>query len=334
MKIGQYMFQDPWILALLAVIPIYLFYYFLFLTKRKGKIKSSTFHATPNSMSFWLHLPLLFSMVGLSLLIMGLARPQMDVESENYIEEFAEGIDIVIAFDASSSMLATDFKPNRLEASKAVAQEFVASRKNDRIGLVVYEGESFTQCPLTTDQDVLLKLFEEVETGMIEGGTAIGMGLATAVNRLRESDATSKVIILLTDGVNTHGKIHPVSAAEIALEFGIRVYTIGVGTNGKARSPVAIDHMGNYVYDYKEVEIDEEILKKIAKTTKGKYFRATDNSSLEDVYEEIDQLEKDKIKTIEYQVDIPEEFFNFVLTALICLLISAVLSKVILRTTP
>jgi len=304
MKIGQYMFQDPWILALLAIIPIYLFYYFLFLTKRKGKIKSSTFHATPKSMSFWLHLPLFFSMAGLSLLILGLARPQMDVESENYIEEFAEGIDIVIAFDASSSMLATDFKPNRLEASKAVAQEFVASRKNDRIGLVVYEGESFTQCPLTTDQDVLLKLFEEVETGMIEGGTAIGMGLATAVNRLRESDATSKVIILLTDGVNTHGKIHP------------------------------IDHMGNYVYDYREVEIDEEILKKIAKTTKGKYLRATDNRSLQDVYKEIDQLEKDKIKTIEYQVDIPEEFFSFVLAALFCLLLSAVLSKVILRTTP
>ena len=334
MKIGQYMFQDPWILSLLAVIPLYLAYYFLFLVKRKGKIKSSTFHSTPNSRSFWLHLPLLFSMLAVALLILGLARPQMDVESENYIEEFAEGIDIVIAFDASSSMLATDFKPNRLEASKAVAQKFVESRKNDRIGLVVYEGESFTQCPLTTDQEVLLKLFDEVETGMIEGGTAIGMGLATAVNRLRESESTSKVIILLTDGVNTHGKIHPVSAAEIALEFGIRVYTIGVGTNGKARSPVAIDHMGNYVYDYREVEIDEDMLKNIAETTKGKYFRATDKNSLEEVYKEIDQLEKDKIRTIEYQVDIPEEFFNFVLVALLSLLASAVLSKVILRTTP
>ncbi len=334
MKIGAYILQDPWILWFLLAIPLYLIYYFSVVVKRTGKVSSSTFHAVPGSRSWWLHLPLFFSAMALALLLFGLARPQLDIESEKFIEEYAEGIDIVIAFDASSSMLATDFKPNRLEASKEVAKEFVAGRKNDRIGLVVYEGESFTQCPLTSDKEVMLKLFQEVETGMIEGGTAIGMGLATAVNRLRESEARSKVIVLLTDGVNTHGKIHPVSAAEIANEFGIRVYTIGVGTNGQARSPVAIDHMGNYVFDYVEVEIDEPVLKEIAEITEGKYFRATDKNSLEEVYKEIDKLEKDKISVIEYQVEIPEKFYNFVLLGLLSLLFSVALSKIIFRTTP
>lgn len=334
MKIGAYILQDPWILWFLLAIPLYLIYYFSVVVKRTGKVSSSTFHAVPGSRSWWLHLPLFFSAMALALLLFGLARPQLDIESEKFIEEYAEGIDIVIAFDASSSMLATDFKPNRLEASKEVAKEFVAGRKNDRIGLVVYEGESFTQCPLTSDKEVMLKLFQEVETGMIEGGTAIGMGLATAVNRLRESEARSKVIVLLTDGVNTHGKIHPVSAAEIANEFGIRVYTIGVGTNGQARSPIAIDHMGNYVFDYVEVEIDEPVLKEIAEITEGKYFRATDKNSLEEVYKEIDKLEKDKISVIEYQVEIPEKFYNFVLLGLLSLLFSVALSKIIFRTTP
>ena len=334
MKIGAYILQDPWILWFLLAIPLYLIYYFTVVVKRTGKVSSSTFHAVPGSRSWWLHLPLLFSAMALALLLFGLARPQLDIESEKFIEEYAEGIDIVIAFDASSSMLATDFKPNRLEASKEVAKEFVAGRKNDRIGLVVYEGESFTQCPLTSDKEVMLKLFQEVETGMIEGGTAIGMGLATAVNRLRESEARSKVIVLLTDGVNTHGKIHPVSAAEIANEFGIRVYTIGVGTNGQARSPIAIDHMGNYVFDYVEVEIDEPVLQEIAEITEGKYFRATDKNSLEEVYKEIDKLEKDKISVIEYQVEIPEKFYNFVLLGLLSLLFSVALSKIIFRTTP
>ena len=334
MKIGAYILQDPWILWFLLAIPLYLIYYFSVVVKRTGKVSSSTFHAVPGSRSWWLHLPLFFSAMALALLLFGLARPQLDIESEKFIEEYAEGIDIVIAFDASSSMLATDFKPNRLEASKEVAKEFVAGRKNDRIGLVVYEGESFTQCPLTSDKEVMLKLFQEVETGMIEGGTAIGMGLATAVNRLRESEARSKVIVLLTDGVNTHGKIHPVSAAEIAHEFGIRVYTIGVGTNGQARSPVAIDHMGNYVFDYVEVEIDEPVLKEIAEITEGRYFRATDKNSLEEVYKEIDKLEKDKISVIEYQVEIPEKFYNFVLLGLLSLVFSVALSKIIFRTTP
>ena len=334
MKIGAYILQDPWILWFLLAIPLYLIYYFSVVVKRTGKVSSSTFHAVPGSRSWWLHLPLFFSAMALALLLFGLARPQLDIESEKFIEEYAEGIDIVIAFDASSSMLATDFKPNRLEASKEVAKEFVAGRKNDRIGLVVYEGESFTQCPLTSDKEVMLKLFQEVETGMIEGGTAIGMGLATAVNRLRESEARSKVIVLLTDGVNTHGKIHPVSAAEIANEFGIRVYTIGVGTNGQARSPVAIDHMGNYVFDYVEVEIDEPVLQEIAEITEGKNFRATDKNSLEEVYKEIDKLEKDKISVIEYQVEIPEKFYNFVLLGLLSLLFSVALSKIIFRTTP
>ena len=329
MTIGPYTFIDYWVFLLLGIIPLYLLYYFLFSSKRSGNVKSSTYYATPSSPSFWLHIPVIFYMIGLFFFIAALARPQMDTESESYIEQYAEGIDIMIAFDVSGSMLAQDFKPDRLQASKEVAKEFIRGRKNDRLGLVVYEGESFTQCPLTTDRDVLLKLFDEIETGMIEGGTAIGMGLATAVNRLRESDARSKVIILLTDGVNTHGKIHPISAAEIAKEFGIRVYTIGVGTNGKARSPVALDFNGNYIYDYVDVEIDEETLKAIAKTTDGKYFRATDKNSLTKVYEEIDQLEKDKISTVEYQIDIPEEFYFFTVIGLLSFLLGLFLKKVI-----
>jgi Ca-activated chloride channel family protein len=334
MTFGPYNFIDPWVFLALAAIPLYLIYYFLFSSKRRGKVKSSTYHSTPTSPSFWLHFPTIFYMAGLFFLIIALARPQMDSESESYVEQYAEGIDIMIAFDVSGSMLATDFKPSRLEASKEVAKEFVKGRKNDRIGLVVYEGESFTQCPLTTDKEVLLSLFDEVETGMIEGGTAIGMGLATAVNRLRESDARSKVIILLTDGVNTHGKIHPVSAAEIADEFGIRVYTIGVGTNGKARSPVAMDFAGNYIYDYVDVEIDEETLKSIAEITDGRYFRATNKNSLSEVYLEIDKLEKDKINTIEYEVDIPEEFYPFAALGLLFFIVGLFLQKVIFRTTP
>jgi len=334
MTIGPYNFLDPWVLIGLGAIPLYLVYYFLFSSKRRGKVKSSTYHATPTSPSFWLHIPTFLYMAGLFFLIFALARPQMDTESESYIEQYAEGIDIMIAFDVSGSMLATDFKPNRLEASKEVAKEFVKGRKNDRIGLVVYEGESFTQCPLTTDKSVLLNLFDEVETGMIEGGTAIGMGLATAVNRLRESDARSRVIILLTDGVNTHGKIHPVSAAEIASEFGIRVYTIGVGTNGKARSPVALDFAGNYIYDYVDVEIDEKTLESIAEITDGRYFRATDKNSLSEVYLEIDKLEKDKINTVEYEIDVPEEFYPFAFLGLLLFMIGLFLQKVIFRTTP
>jgi Ca-activated chloride channel family protein len=253
------------------------------------------------------------------------------MEAHSETELFKEGIDIIISMDASGSMLAKDFSPNRFEASKDLAKEFVKDRKNDRVGLVIFEGESYTQCPLTSDRDVLVELIESAEQGIVEQGTAIGMGLATAINRLRESEAPSKVIILLTDGVNTHGKIHPLNATEIAKEFNIRVYTIGVGTNGKAKTPVAIDPFsGKYIYDLVDVEIDEKTLKTIALETGGKYFRATDNNKLKEVYKEINELEKAKIKTIEYDIDLPEKANVFIVLGLIFLLLEFLISKYIM----
>ena len=257
-----------------------------------------------------------------------MARPQIPIESHSETELFKEGIDIIISMDASGSMLAKDFSPNRFEASKDLAKEFVKDRINDRVGLVIFEGEAYTQCPLTSDREILIELIESAEQGVVEQGTAIGMGLATAVNRLRESEAPSKVIILLTDGVNTHGKIHPLNATEIAKQFNIRVYTIGVGTNGKAKTPVAIDPFtGRYIYDLVDVEIDEKTLKTIASETGGKYFRATDNNKLKEVYKEINELEKAKIKTIEYDIDLPEKANIFILLGLALLLIEFFISK-------
>jgi Ca-activated chloride channel family protein len=225
-----------------------------------------------------------------ALLIVVLARPQ---STDRFQDVSTEGIDIMLAIDISGSMLARDFKPDRLEASKDVATEFISGRPYDRMGLVVFSGESFTQCPLTTDHAVLVNLMRELQSGMIEDGTAIGMGLATAINRIRESEAKSKVIILLTDGVNNRGEVAPATAAGIAKTFGIRVYTIGVGSQGMAPYPVQTPF--GLQYQNMQVEIDEEILKEIANTTGGKYFRATDNNKLMQVYNEIDQLEKSKI---------------------------------------
>ena len=274
------------------------------------------------------HFSFITKLIGISLLIIALARPQIPIEAHSETELFKEGIDIVISMDASGSMLAKDFSPNRFEASKDLAKEFVKDRVNDRVGLVIFEGEAYTQCPLTSDREILIELIESAEQGIVEQGTAIGMGLATAVNRLRESEAPSKVIILLTDGVNTHGKIHPLNATEIAKQFNVRVYTIGVGTNGKAKTPVAIDpYTGRYIYDLVDVEIDEKTLMKIASETGGKYFRATDNNKLKEVYKEINELEKAKIKTIEYDIDLPEKANIFILFGLALLLIEFIISK-------
>ena len=228
--------------------------------------------------------------IAVTLLIIVVARPQ---KTDIIQDVTTEGIDIILTLDISGSMLARDFRPDRLEASKNVATEFISGRPYDRMGLVVFSGESFTQCPLTTDHAVLINLMREVQSGMIEDGTAIGMGLATAVNRIKDSEAKSKVIILLTDGVNNRGEIAPATAADIAKTFGIRVYTIGVGTQGMApypvQTPVGIQ------YQNMPVEIDEEILKEIAGKTGGMYFRATDNNKLIQVYNEIDKMEKSKI---------------------------------------
>lgn len=264
----------------------------------------------------------------LALLIMAMARPQSQSAWEDITKE---GIDIVISFDVSASMLAKDFEPDRLEASKRVAIDFIDERPNDRIGLVIYEGEAFTQCPLTTDHRVLKDLFREVKTGLIEGGTAIGMGLATAVNRLKESDAKSRVIILLTDGVNNSGSIPPLTAAEIAKEFGVRVYTIGVGTKGKALSPVAIYPNGKYKYDYVDVEIDEELMQEVAEITGGQYFRATDARKLEQIYDSIDQLEKTRIEVTQHSKK-HEEYFWFATLGLCILGLEFLLRTTLFRT--
>lgn len=230
-------------------------------------------------------------------LIVALARPQSSLSWQNTT---TEGIDIIIASDISGSMLAEDFKPNRLEAGKNIAIDFIKNRPDDRIGLVIFSGESFTQCPLTIDHDVLINLYHDIKNGMIEDGTAIGMGLATAVNRLRGSEAKSKVVILLTDGVNNAGSIPPITAAEIAKQFGIRVYTVGIGTQGYAPYPVPSPY-GGVVYQRMEVQIDEPTLTKIAAITGGKYFRATNNDALTRIYKQIDQLEKAKIDVTQYR---------------------------------
>ena len=267
-------------------------------------------------------------MAVIALVILVLARPQSTNRWQNVS---TEGIDIMIALDISSSMLAQDLRPNRLEASKNVAIEFVSGRETDRMGLVVYSGESFTQCPLTSDHAVLINLFKDIESGMIEDGTAIGMGLANAVTRLKDSKAMSKVIILLTDGVNNRGAIAPLTAAEIAKTFGIRVYTIGVGTRGMAPVPVQTPYGTRY--QNAKVEIDEETLKQIAGATDGRYFRATDNEKLREIYREIDQMEKSKIDVKEYSKK-EEEYMRFGLLATILFMIEILLRYLVFRNIP
>lgn len=276
------------------------------------------------------HLIFVFRLLAIALLIIALARPQATSRWENVT---TEGIDIMLAIDISSSMLAQDFKPNRLDASKDVAIQFITGRHDDRIGLVVFSGESFTQCPLTTDHPVLVNLFKDIKSGIIEDGTAIGEGLATAVNRLKDSDAISKVIILLTDGVNNRGDIDPLTAAEIAKTFNIRVYTIGVGSLGKALSPVGRYPNGEFAYDYVKVEIDEKVLQEVASMTGGKYFRATSNTKLREIYNEIDQLEKSKIDVKEYSRK-EEKFLSFLSVAGILLLLELLLRLTIFRNIP
>jgi Ca-activated chloride channel family protein len=259
--------------------------------------------------------------IAMTLLIIVLARPQ---KTDRFRNVTTEGIDIILTLDISGSMLARDFRPDRLEASKNVATEFISGRSYDRIGLVVFSGESFTQCPLTTDHAVLINLMREIESGMIEDGTAIGNGLATAISRIKDSDAKSKVIILLTDGVNNRGDIAPVTAADIARTYGIRVYTIGVGTRGSAPYPVQTPF--GLQYQNMPVEIDEDILKEISEKTGGRYFRATDNDKLVQVYSEIDKLEKSKIDVRQYTRK--EEKFLFPSIIVFVLLALEILARV------
>lgn len=273
-------------------------------------------------------IPFVLRVIIFTLLTIILARPQ---STNNWTNQYTEGIDIMLALDISGSMLAEDFTPNRLEASKNVAIEFISGRPNDRMGLVIFAGESFTQCPITSDHAVLINLFKEIRNDMLEDGTAIGMGLATSVSRLKDSKAKSKVIILLTDGVNNKGDISPLTAAEIARTFGIRVYTIGVGTMGKApypfRTPFGIQ------YQQVDVQIDEDVLRQIAQLTGGKYFRATNNQKLKEIYKEIDTLEKTKIDIRKFS-EKQEEYLPLAIAAMLLLTMEILLRNTILRTLP
>lgn len=274
--------------------------------------------------------PILFILriLSISFLIIALARPQ--TSSETTKVKSTEGIDIVLAIDISSSMLAKDLKPNRLEALKKVASQFIQDRNSDRIGLVLYSGESYTKVPTTSDHNIVIQSLNEITHGEIEDGTAIGMGLGTAINRLKDSKAKSKVIILMTDGVNNSGVIDPQSAAELAKEYKMKVYTIGIGTNGTALSPVAYNPDGSLQYAMAKVEIDEKLLQEIANITGGKYFRATDNQKLAQIYNEIDTLEKTKIEELKfYHYD--EKFRIWAILAGICLLLEFVLRHTIFR---
>jgi len=254
-----------------------------------------------------------FRLMALAAIIAALARPQSsDITTK---KRGSEGIDIMLSVDISPSMLARDLKPNRLEALKKVAQNFVDNRQGDRIGLVIYAGEAFAQVPLTTDHRVVKNALNELKYDMLDPGTAIGMGLASAVNRLKESESVSKVIILLTDGENNRGIIDPKTAAQLAAQQNIRVYTIAVGTKGFAETPVAMDNQGNFIYRSIAVSIDEDLLKHIAKTTNGRYFRATDNQSLQTIYDEINKLEKSKVEELSFY-SYQEHYYPYVLLAL------------------
>jgi Ca-activated chloride channel family protein len=321
----RYSFAHPQMFYLLLVLIPLVAWYIFRQKKFSASIQVSTTRNLEDIPKTWKHYlrHLLFAItvIVLSLLVVVLARPQ---SSENWENVSTEGIDIVMAIDVSTSMLARDLKPDRIEAAKDVATQFIAGRPYDRIGLVVFSGESFTQCPLTTDHAVVTNLLRNTHTGVLEDGTAIGNGLATAVSRLKESDAVSRVIILLTDGENNRGEIPPLTAAEIAKTFGIRVYTIGVGTIGTAPYPVETP-FGIRIQDVL-VKIDEESLQSIADITGGKYFRATNNEKLKKIYEEIDALEKSKIEVKEFSKK-QEEFQPFAIAAML-LLITGVLLKV------
>jgi Ca-activated chloride channel family protein len=295
-------FVNPEYFWLFLVLPLLLLWYFFKRKQQTATLKISSIKGFKTGKNWLAKLrPLLFilRLLAISAIIVAIARPRFVDESTRV--KTTKGIDIVMAIDVSASMLARDLKPDRLQALKLVAARFINSRPNDRIGLVEYAGESYTKTPLTSDKTVVLSSLNSIEyNSIIEGGTAIGMGLATAVNRLKESTAKSKVIILLTDGENNSGFIDPKIASELAVEFGIKVYTIGLGTNGMASSPIGIDQNGRFRYGNQPVKIDEALLKEIAKTTGGKYFRATNNTKLNEIYEEINKLEKTDIEEFKY----------------------------------
>ena len=326
-------FEYPRLLWL-EVIPLLLVLHYLYL-----ELKERNPHMRVSTVTPWMkegrgimnvirHFPFLLRTVALVMIILAIARPR---SSEQMDRVDTEGIDIILAMDVSTSMLARDFTPDRISAAKDIAIEFISQRPYDRMGIVVFAGESYTQCPLTTDRATLINLMKEISTDLIEDGTAIGNGLATAVARMKDSDAKSRVIILLTDGVNNRGEITPQMAAEIAKTYGIRVYTIGVGANGMAPYPVMTPW--GVVIQKVQVEIDEDLLSEIASSTGGRYFRATDNTKLMEIYNEINRMEKARISVDSFPV-YKELFTGYALAALVALLLELVLRLFVIRRLP
>ncbi|MEO8821562.1 MAG: VWA domain-containing protein [Ginsengibacter sp.] len=324
-------FGQPWLLLLILIIPVLIYWKFSKGKKQVAAIGISSTKGLANSRSWknsFQQLPFIFRLLALSCIIVALARPQTKFD-ETQTE--GEGIDIILAIDVSGSMTAQDFTPNRMEAAKKVAEEFVDNRPSDRIGVVIFAGESFTICPLTTDHYVLKSQIEQIRNGLLEDGTAIGSGLATSVDRLRNSKAKSKVVILLTDGMNNGGLIDPSTALEIAKTFHVKVYTIGVGTDGYAPTPVSTP-LG-IVMQNQKVSIDETLLKNIAQQTGGEYFRATDNKSLESIYKQIDKMEKSKVEITTFH-RYTEKFYPFILAAMALLLIEIILRYTLFKKFP
>ncbi|MBM1104956.1 VWA domain-containing protein [Aurantibacter crassamenti] len=323
-------FANPDFFWLLLLLPAALLWYFF---KRKEQSAALTISSIGgfsrgSILPKLRHLLFFLRLLALAAIIVAMARPQTEDISTR--TKTTKGIDIVMAIDVSSSMLARDLKPNRLAALKEVASDFIAKRPNDRIGLVAYAGEGYTKTPITSDKSIVLGALGEITYGQLNDGTAIGMGLATAVNRLKESKAISKIIILLTDGVNNAGFIEPQTAADLAVEFGIKTYTIGLGTNGNALSPIAYNADGSFRYGMRQVEIDEKLLQEIATVTGGKYFRATNNEKLEAIYDEINKLEKTEIEEFKYY-RYEEKFRPWILLAGALLLLEWFLRNTVFR---
>ena len=317
---------------LFLLLPIAIVWYIFKHNKQTAELKISTikgFKVTSSKWSKLKHVLFVLRLLALGLLIAALARPRtVDISTRT---KTTRGIDIVMAIDVSASMLAKDLSPNRLEALKEVVSDFIDGRPNDRIGLVEYAGEAYTKTPITSDKSIVLRSLRDIKYNtIIESGTAIGMGLATSVNRLKDSRAKSKVIILLTDGVNNSGFIDPKIASELAMEYGIKVYTIGLGTNGMALSPIGINPDGSFRYGRQQVEIDEKLLEEIANVTGGKYFRATNNKKLAEIYDEINKLEKTEIEEKKYY-NYDEKYRPLVLAAGILLLIELLFRNTIFR---
>jgi Ca-activated chloride channel family protein len=325
-------FGSPAFLYALAAVPLLIVWYIRWQGGLTSHLRYSTLlpfaRVRPSLRVRLRHLPFALRMLALTVLIVALARPQTAAQGENI---YTEGIDIVLLLDLSGSMLAEDLQPNRIEAARDVAQTFVDARKQDRIGLVVFAGQAFTQCPMTTDYRVLKNLIRQVKQGLVEDGTAIGMAIAQGVNRLKESTSKSKVIILLTDGVNNRGEIDPLTAAQIAQTFGIRIYTVGVGTQGEAPYPVMTPFGKRY--QNVPVDVDEKTLQQIAIMTSGQYFRATNNRSLRQIYADIDQMEKTRIEVKSYR-SYTEMFYGWVIIGLTALLLEFILGGTLLRKLP